>query len=213
MVLPRLLRRQGDLLYRLQDDQEPYAFMRSSAGTIGLKHQTKERTVCECQLHFDAQDRPLRWNGGLIRNKDSNNQRPLQFDYWMHGGGHQKHREYFVEHPDSVQELLERKGVESLGELEVEEEDPEWNIKTSCLTGGEVKELEGRQKEMAVAHRRVYNIAKEDQLKPLRLGHDWLAIAEGWATSEAEKSVKHGWDRFLNVTRAEAKDVPDEEDK
>ncbi|KFH64198.1 hypothetical protein MVEG_10023 [Podila verticillata NRRL 6337] len=106
-------------------------FMRASAGVIGLKHTTKEHTVCGCQLHVDAEERPLWWSGDLIRNKNSNNQRPLQFDYWMHGCGKQAHREYFVEHPDQLQELLEREGVGALDELEMEERDPEWNVKTS----------------------------------------------------------------------------------
>lgn len=67
----------------------------------------------------------------------------------MHGGGHQRHREYFVEHPDRVQELLEREGVGSLSELEIEADDPKWSIKTSCLAGAAVRELDGRQKAMA----------------------------------------------------------------
>ena len=49
----------------------------------------------------------------------------------MHGCGKQAHREYFVEHPDQLQELLEREGVGALDEVEMEERDPEWNVKTS----------------------------------------------------------------------------------
>ncbi|ORZ04579.1 mannosyltransferase putative-domain-containing protein, partial [Lobosporangium transversale] len=74
--------------------QEPYAFVKSYPGVIGereeypLKNdgsQPQTVAVCGTQLHLDYLERPMWWNAGLMRNKNSRDRRILDFGYWMAG--------------------------------------------------------------------------------------------------------------------------------
>ncbi|KAF9431179.1 hypothetical protein BGZ94_007630 [Podila epigama] len=189
--------------------QEPYAFMRTSAGVIGEVSTKENATVCGCQVHLDHQDRLLWWNGGLFKNKNSNDRRLLNFEYWMHGGGHQEHRELFVRRPELVQELLKERGVSSLSELEIEPEDPKWNIGESCLSGGTIQELDPAIKAMAATFKRLYEVTQSDQMQlqigqPMRMEHDWEAIVEDRVESANELPLKHNWEAFFHHAQAHA---------
>ncbi|KAF9386644.1 hypothetical protein CPC16_007420 [Podila verticillata] len=60
--------------------QDPYAFVRSASGVIGERRMHDASAVCGTQLHLDYQERPLWWNGGLVRKKEVGSQ-DLGFTY------------------------------------------------------------------------------------------------------------------------------------
>ncbi|KFH71692.1 hypothetical protein MVEG_01987 [Podila verticillata NRRL 6337] len=50
--------------------QDPYAFVQSTGSVIGELQNINRTMVCGFLLHLEYLERPMRWNGGLMRNKD-----------------------------------------------------------------------------------------------------------------------------------------------
>ncbi|KAF9185280.1 hypothetical protein BGZ51_002755 [Haplosporangium sp. Z 767] len=142
--------------------QEPYAFMRSYGGVIGELRPDDNESVCGAQLHQDHRGQPLWWNGGLYRNKNSGVNRYLQFDYWMAGGGQQKHRERYTRDKETMIQILIDLDLASSDDLELEPRDPEWDFGESCLKGGPVNTLNQREKQLANGYVGIDKIARED---------------------------------------------------
>ncbi|KAG0252215.1 hypothetical protein BG011_007120 [Mortierella polycephala] len=162
--------------------QEPYAFMRNYGGVIGELRPDNDKSVCGAQLHEDHQGRPLWWNGGLYRNKNSRVYRYLQFDYWMTGGGHQKHRERLTNDPDGMKDVLRDLGLTSPSQLKQEPKDAEWDFGESCLAGAKVNQLTQLEKNLANGYVGIDKIARIDGEK-MNQGekvnprmHDWNAV-------------------------------------
>ncbi|KAG0356889.1 hypothetical protein BGZ54_000566 [Gamsiella multidivaricata] len=159
--------------------QEPYVFMRNYGGVIGELRPDNDQSVCGAQLHEDYRGQPLWWNGGLYRNKNAGNNRYLTFDYWMSGGGHQKHRERFTRDPEGMKEVLRGLGLNSQDQLQLEPKDAEWDFGESCLAGAKVNSLTQREKDLANGYVGIDRIAREDGQK-MKAGqalnpkvHDW----------------------------------------
>ncbi|KAF9103430.1 hypothetical protein BGX29_003390 [Mortierella sp. GBA35] len=156
--------------------QEPYVFMRNYGGVIGELRPDNEKS-----LHQDHRGRPLWWNGGLYRNKNAGVNRYLQFDYWMTGGGHQKHRERDTNDPEAMQEILNELGLRSRDQLPKEGKDAEWDFGESCLAGARVNTLTGREKALANGYVGIDKLAREESRKinagePVHpAGHNWEA--------------------------------------
>ncbi|KAG0300171.1 hypothetical protein BGZ98_009405 [Dissophora globulifera] len=145
--------------------QEPYAFMRNYGGVIGQLREDDDQSVCGAQLHEDHQGRPLWWNGGLYRNKNSGVYTYLDFGYWMSGGGRQEHRERFTRDKETMIQVLTDLGIGSSNELELEPQDPQWDFGESCLAGGTVQTLTMREKGLANGYVGIDKIAREDGAK------------------------------------------------
>ncbi|KAG0207026.1 hypothetical protein BGX28_001626 [Mortierella sp. GBA30] len=152
--------------------QEPYAFMRNYGGVIGELRPDDHRSVCGAQLHEDYRGRPLWWNGGLYRNKNEGITRYLQFDYWMSGGGHQKHRERFTLDPDGMKTVLDELGLKARDHLRLETKDAEWDFKESCLAGAKVNALTRQEKSLANGYVGIDKIARLDGQKA------WAVVAD-----------------------------------
>ncbi|KAF9428024.1 hypothetical protein BGZ94_003549 [Podila epigama] len=170
--------------------QEPYAFVKSYSGVIGERPDHEGEAppsdkACGAQLHFDYQGRPLWWNGGLMRNKNSGVTRPMEIGWWKPGGGMQKHRERIVYTKAVLEELLFDLDVPNRGAMEAleeQEKDPLWNLETSCLDGGPLYELGATEKELTQAFLRLDRIARQDGER-FRIGenpdskvHDWTHL-------------------------------------
>ncbi|KAK3808422.1 MAG: mannosyltransferase putative-domain-containing protein [Benniella sp.] len=145
--------------------QEPYAFMRNYGGVIGELRPDNQNSVCGAQLHEDHKGRPLWWNGGLYRNKNEGITRYLTFDYWMTGGGHQKHRERFTYDEEGMKKVLQDLGLSSEYQLQLEAKDAEWDFKESCLAGAKVNTLSQREKKLANGYVGIDKVAREDAKK------------------------------------------------
>ncbi|KAG0269330.1 hypothetical protein BGZ95_002115 [Linnemannia exigua] len=162
--------------------QEPYVFMRNYGGVIGELRPDNENSVCGAQMHQDHRGRPLWWNGGLQRNKNSGVTRYLDFGYWMTGGGHQKHRERDTSDPEAVKEILSEMGLKSKDEIPKEPKDAEWDFQESCLAGARVNMLTDREKTLAngyigidkVAHEESRKINAGEAVHPR--GHNWETV-------------------------------------
>ncbi|GJJ71018.1 hypothetical protein EMPS_03368 [Entomortierella parvispora] len=183
--------------------QEPYAFMQGYGGIIGemrsdprldvaeggeasapAKPQrpiVNEPSVCGAQLHTDHQGRPMWWNGGLMRNKNEGWKQELGFDFWMDGGGRQRHRERLVRNEELKRELLRVMKVQSLDDFEQEKKDPEWIFAESCLYGETVHELDAEQKELTSAYLRIERLVKQESQK-IAAGHAVDAKVHDWAS-------------------------------
>ncbi|KAI8604305.1 mannosyltransferase putative-domain-containing protein [Dissophora ornata] len=159
--------------------QEPYVFMRNYGGVIGELRPDNPQSVCGAQLHEDYQGRPLWWNGGLYRNKNEGITRYLKFDYWMSGGGHQKHRERFTTDAEKMSEILRDLGLKSQDQLELEPKDAEWDFKESCLAGAKVNSLTRREKDLANGYVGIDMIAREDGQK-INAGQTLDSKAHDW---------------------------------
>ncbi|KAF9132097.1 hypothetical protein BGW39_000816 [Mortierella sp. 14UC] len=142
--------------------QEPYAFMRNYGGVIGELRPDDDQSVCGAQLHEDHKGYPLWWNGGLYRNKNAGVYRYLKFDYWMTGGGRQKHRERFTRDKETMIQVLLDAGVQTSDELELEPLDAAWDFGESCLVGAPVNSLTRREKTLANGYVGIDKIARED---------------------------------------------------
>ncbi|KAF9931039.1 hypothetical protein FBU30_010955 [Linnemannia zychae] len=162
--------------------QEPYVFMRNYGGVIGELRPGNEKSVCGAQLHQDYRGRPLWWNGGLYRNKNAGVYRYLKFDYWMTGGGHQKHRERDTNDLEAMREILSELNLSSKNELPKEPKDAEWDFGESCLAGARVNMLTQREKTLANGYIDIDKVAREDSRKINAgegvhpRGHDWANV-------------------------------------
>ncbi|KAG0068471.1 hypothetical protein BGZ89_004667 [Linnemannia elongata] len=162
--------------------QEPYVFMRNYGGVIGELRPDNQKSVCGAQLHQDYRGRPLWWNGGLYRNKNAGVYRYLQFDYWMTGGGDQKHRERDTEDPVVLQEILNEMGLSSKDQIPKEPKDASWDFDESCLVGAQVNMLTQREKTLANGFVGIDKVAREDsrrigageEVDPR--GHNWETV-------------------------------------
>jgi hypothetical protein len=66
--------------------QAPYAFIKSFGAVIGgLGDAGAQETVCGNQLHLDTNNRPLWWNGGLLRDKNKWETRYMKFTHFAEG--------------------------------------------------------------------------------------------------------------------------------
>ncbi|KAI8978158.1 mannosyltransferase putative-domain-containing protein [Pilobolus umbonatus] len=66
--------------------QTPYAFVRSVGGVIGgIGDGGNKSTVCGNLVHLGADNRPLWWNGGLLRNKNKWASRYMKFEHFAEG--------------------------------------------------------------------------------------------------------------------------------
>ncbi|KAF9431178.1 hypothetical protein BGZ94_007629 [Podila epigama] len=140
--------------------QDPYAFVRSSSSALGEIHEFWKQTVCGTQLHLDYLQRPMWWNGGLMRNKASKITRDLEFKHWMHGGGMQKRRELNVEDPEMSRELLDDLQLQHKNQLDLEPGDPVWNVGQSCLSGGAIVALTEEERRRTVGFRKINTVAQ-----------------------------------------------------
>ncbi|KAF9549406.1 hypothetical protein EC957_003795 [Mortierella hygrophila] len=162
--------------------QEPYVFMRNYGGVIGELRPGNEKSVCGAQLHQDYRGRPLWWNGGLYRNKNAGVYRYLQFDYWMTGGGDQKHRERDTDDPVGLQKILKELGLSSKDQIPKEPKDANWDFNESCLVGARVNMLTQREKTLANGFVGIDKVAREDsrrinngeEVKPR--DHNWETV-------------------------------------
>ncbi|KAF9925559.1 hypothetical protein FBU30_004672 [Linnemannia zychae] len=159
--------------------QEPYAFMRNYGGVIGELRPDDNQSVCGAQLHEDHKGQPLWWNGGLYRNKNEGINRYLKFDYWMTGGGHQKHRERYTRDKETMIQVLLEEAVQNSDQLELEPMDASWDFKESCLVGAKVNELTKREKTLANGYIGIDRVARKDGQTFYKGGtvdprtHDW----------------------------------------
>jgi len=160
--------------------QEPYAFMRNYGGVIGELREDNDKSVCGAQLHEDHLGRPLWWNGGLYRNKNSGVYRYLEFDYWMTGGGHQKHRERYTNNPEQMQQVLRDLGLKSKDQLQLEPKDAEWDFGESCLLGAPVNTLSRRESILSNGYVDIDRIAQKD--------------GEAFKRGEVVDPTSHNWD-------------------
>ncbi|KAF9113946.1 hypothetical protein BGX27_000477 [Mortierella sp. AM989] len=175
--------------------QEPFAFVKSYPGVIGemrddprLEEEGTERkiidkpSVCGAQMHLDYLKRPMWWNGGLMRNKNSGIKRDLDFGFLMEGGGLQVHRKRVVNDKAMARELLRDMKLSSMEEIPQESKDAEWIFDESCLFGAKVHNLDEHQLGLTSAYLRIDKIGKEDgrrlnareQVDPK--SHDWNNI-------------------------------------
>ncbi|KAG0321381.1 hypothetical protein BGZ97_011537 [Linnemannia gamsii] len=162
--------------------QEPYVFMRNYGGVIGELRPDNDKSVCGAQLHQDYRGRPLWWNGGLYRNKNSGVYRYLHFDYWMTGGGDQKHRERDTDDPEVLREILSELRLSSKDQIPKEPKDADWDFGESCLAGARVNLLTQREKTLANGYVGIDRVAREDnrkigageQVKPR--DHNWETV-------------------------------------
>ncbi|KAF9138838.1 hypothetical protein BGX30_008666 [Mortierella sp. GBA39] len=162
--------------------QEPYVFMRNYGGVIGELRPDNENSVCGAQLHQDYRGRPLWWNGGLYRNKNAGVNRYLQFDYWMTGGGDQKHRERDTDDPVALKKILNELGLSSKDQIPKEPKDADWDFGESCLAGARVNMLTQREKTLANGFVGIDKVAREDnrringgeEVKPR--DHNWETV-------------------------------------
>ncbi|ORZ08540.1 mannosyltransferase putative-domain-containing protein [Lobosporangium transversale] len=164
--------------------QEPYTFMRTYGSAIGELRPDNDKSVCGAQLHLDHLGRPLWWNGGLYRNKNANVNRNLDFGYWMSGGGHQKHREYFTRDKETMIKVLIEEGLSSSDQLKLEPRDGDWDFQESCLAGAPVQKLTEREKTLANGYIQIDNIARADGQKLIR-GERPDPKAHNWETATA----------------------------
>lgn len=162
--------------------QEPYVFMRNYGGVIGELRNDNDQSVCGAQLHQDHWGRPLWWNGGLYRNKNSGVYRYLEFGYWMTGGGHQRHRERDTNDPEAMQEILAELGLSSRDELPKEPEDAKWDFGESCLVGARVNLLTEREKTLANGYVGIDKLAHEDSHK-INAGEEVHPRRHNWETA------------------------------
>lgn len=162
--------------------QEPYVFMRNYGGAIGELRPDNEKSVCGAQLHQDYRGRPLWWNGGLYRNKNSGVYRNLEFGYWMTGGGDQKHRERDTDDPEVLREILNEMRLSSKDQIPKEPKDAEWDFQESCLVGARVNVLTQREKTLANGFIGIDKVAREDSRKINAgekvepRGHNWETV-------------------------------------
>lgn len=64
----------------------PYSFIKSIGAVIGgLGDAGAAETVCGNQLHLDANDKPMWWNGGLLRDKNKWDNRYMSFTHFAQG--------------------------------------------------------------------------------------------------------------------------------
>lgn len=161
--------------------QEPYAFIRSYGGIIGELRADNNKSVCGAQLHEDHKGRPLWWNGGLYRNKNSGVTRYLDFGFWMTGGGKQKHRERFTNDPEQILEVMGELGLNSQADLELEQGDAEWDFGESCLVGAEVQSLSARERGLANGYVSIDRVAREDGRR-MEVGKVVDPKVHGWDT-------------------------------
>ncbi|KAG0372265.1 hypothetical protein BGX24_000479 [Mortierella sp. AD032] len=164
--------------------QEPYAFMRNYGGVIGELRPDNEDSVCGAQLHEDHKGYPLWWNGGLYRNKNEGVTRYLQFDYWMTGGGRQKHRERYTRDKETMIQVLMDNGVQTSDKLDLEPMDAEWDFKESCLEGAKVNALTRREKTLANGYVGIDKVAREDG-NTFRQGGNADPRTHNWDTATA----------------------------
>ncbi|KAI9265899.1 mannosyltransferase putative-domain-containing protein [Helicostylum pulchrum] len=64
----------------------PYSFVKSVGAVIGgLGDAGAAETVCGNQLHLDANNKPMWWNGGLLRDKNKWDDRYMSFTHFAQG--------------------------------------------------------------------------------------------------------------------------------
>ncbi|KAF9545782.1 hypothetical protein EC957_010530 [Mortierella hygrophila] len=130
---------------------EPYAFVRNYGGVIGELNSDTDQSICGAQMHLDYLGKPLWWNSGLVKNKNSDDMRDLSFGYWMSGGGNQTNRELFIRNDGMKDNLAYEPELDSAGELPPPEEpvDPVWDYMRGCMSGWEVEALPEDEAERA----------------------------------------------------------------
>ncbi|KAF9335608.1 hypothetical protein BG006_011121 [Podila minutissima] len=108
--------------------QDPYAFVRSTGSVIGEVRYIAITMVCGFLLQLDYLERPM-----ADENKGRNIEWGLDYGYWVHGGGMQQQREFFVNKLDKQLELLDDLELHSMDELQRDPKDTEWLEHFSCL--------------------------------------------------------------------------------
>ncbi|KAI9356942.1 mannosyltransferase putative-domain-containing protein [Pilaira anomala] len=64
----------------------PYSFIKSFGAVIGgLGDAGADNTVCGNQLHLDSNNKPMWWNGGLLRDKNKWENRYMKFTHFAEG--------------------------------------------------------------------------------------------------------------------------------
>ncbi|KAF9119204.1 hypothetical protein BGW39_000486, partial [Mortierella sp. 14UC] len=131
--------------------QEPYAFVCNYGGIIGELKPGDDQSVCGAQMHLDYQGRPLWWNSGLVKSKNSDDYRDLYFGYWMSGGGNQMNRELVIRDEDMKAKLAYEFELDSFDDLPPPEEpvDPSGDFMRGCISGWKVEALREDEAERA----------------------------------------------------------------
>ncbi|KAF9312257.1 hypothetical protein BG003_006456 [Podila horticola] len=89
----------------------------------------------------------------------------LDYGYWIHGGGMQQRREFFVNNLDKQRNLLDDLGLHSMDELRLELKDPEWLEQISCLRHKPAMEISNKQNQNTRSFRKTNAVEKKDSLQ------------------------------------------------
>ncbi|KAI8879398.1 glycosyltransferase family 71 protein [Backusella circina FSU 941] len=111
--------------------QTPYTFVRSYGAVIGgLGDAGNKDTVCGNQLHLDANQKPLWWNGGILRDKNRWSDRYLKFTHYAQGEDWQFETSC-IKNKDKISKLSSKE--QKLGALYIEIDKKRRNGELSTL--------------------------------------------------------------------------------